>query len=684
MILSRFWYVILALAATFALLVALLVASVVDTIKRDAVIDDLRRDRFEVEALLKLDARSRIDAIAPIAANAEVRSALRTASVRTAGQPIPPDVTTRLRAKLEELNGRLEGMRGDLLFAVDRNGWIVAAIAPGQIPTGAGLGDFPLVARAREGYVRDDVWVYNDDIYRMAARPVIEGGEYVGALVHGKRFDDQLAQLLSSRLNGATVAFFYGNTMKAGHMPADVTGAPQRDELGAERLSAVMTDERFRAGERTDPQALPRGGLAVYSLVTGTARDANVGYAIGRPVETTPPWAVVRDADVDAWTAILKEPKNAGVLGGFFVLAILIALFATWLEHGRPLKKMLRAASALPGNPENRITVTDHGGKYRKIAQAVNDAISNAARAGGPPQSKKVANLDEILGPEPSGGAQGPSFFGFQQPQGPGGDFQIPDVPPPSPGMPATMMLPAGGGPPPGGYGMPPAGPPAARPPGPPVPPGPPPKPPVPGMSPPGPPPGMPAPPRPPLPPGSAPGPGMKAAPPPPALPPRPDTPSGYPPAPSGPPLSVPPEDLEPYAEGSSESSQATAIAKPGARKQLKRTLLGVPPPQEDEEDEGATMVAKVPDELIAQSASSPAGGSGDDEDRHFREVYERFVDTKKQCGEPVAGLTYDKFLVTLRKNRDQIVSRHGARKVRFTVYVKNGKAALKATPIRE
>lgn len=108
-----------------------------------------------------------------------------------------------------------------------------------------------------------------------------------------------------------------------------------------------------------------------------------------------------------------------------------------------------------------------------------------------------------------------------------------------------------------------------------------------------------------------------------------------------------------------------------------------MPPPTEDDEDDddGATMVARVPKELLEQSASTRMG---DDEESHFREVFQKFVDTKKECGESTTGLTYEKFVVTLRKNRDQIVSRHGARKVRFTVYVKNGKAALKATPIRE
>jgi hypothetical protein len=125
--------------------------------------------------------------------------------------------------------------------------------------------------------------------------------------------------------------------------------------------------------------------------------------------------------------------------------------------------------------------------------------------------------------------------------------------------------------------------------------------------------------------------------------------------------------------------------AKPDAtqRKLLKRTLLGVPPPAEDDDDEGATMVARVPEELLAKSAA-PGTEGADDEEKHFREVFEQFLETKRQCGEPTAGLTFEKFVITLRKNRDQIVSRHGARSVRFTVYVKEGKAALKATPIKQ
>jgi hypothetical protein len=53
------------------------------------------------------------------------------------------------------------------------------------------------------------------------------------------------------------------------------------------------------------------------------------------------------------------------------------------------------------------------------------------------------------------------------------------------------------------------------------------------------------------------------------------------------------------------------------------------------------------------------------------------------KCGEPSEGLTYDKFRLKLEKNKEQLVQKYGCRTVRFQVYVKEGRAALKATPVR-
>ena len=44
----------------------------------------------------------------------------------------------------------------------------------------------------------------------------------------------------------------------------------------------------------------------------------------------------------------------------------------------------------------------------------------------------------------------------------------------------------------------------------------------------------------------------------------------------------------------------------------------------------------------------------------------------------------FEKFKNTLRKNRDQLLQRHACKSVKFSVYVKDGKAALKASPVRD
>lgn len=128
-------------------------------------------------------------------------------------------------------------------------------------------------------------------------------------------------------------------------------------------------------------------------------------------------------------------------------------------------------------------------------------------------------------------------------------------------------------------------------------------------------------------------------------------------------------------------------------------------PSHEDNPD--ATRVAAIPAELIkaARSASGVTGErpafkpstasmpkvaslapatSANDEERHFQEVFRDFVSTREKCREPADGLTFDKFKAKLLKNKEQLVAKYQCKTVRFQVYVKDGKAALKATPVKD
>ena len=117
---------------------------------------------------------------------------------------------------------------------------------------------------------------------------------------------------------------------------------------------------------------------------------------------------------------------------------------------------------------------------------------------------------------------------------------------------------------------------------------------------------------------------------------------------------------------------------------------FGAPPLNPRSVDDNRTVAAAVPHELLAQLNASPhnpppsAAGVPPGDETHYKEVYEKFVQTRVDCGEETGDLTYDRFVAKLLKNRQQILEKHKARSVRFQVYVKDGKAALRALPVRE
>jgi hypothetical protein len=103
----------------------------------------------------------------------------------------------------------------------------------------------------------------------------------------------------------------------------------------------------------------------------------------------------------------------------------------------------------------------------------------------------------------------------------------------------------------------------------------------------------------------------------------------------------------------------------------------GPPPPRNARaEASGSRPVAPPP-------ASTPKA-SDDDDTSEWPQVFEDFLRLKRENGESTEGLTFEKFQKTLRKNREALIRQHGCKRVKFSVYVKEGRAALKASPVRE
>ncbi len=95
-----------------------------------------------------------------------------------------------------------------------------------------------------------------------------------------------------------------------------------------------------------------------------------------------------------------------------------------------------------------------------------------------------------------------------------------------------------------------------------------------------------------------------------------------------------------------------------------------------------ATFEAPAPAAPPAPAAgASPAAPDADEE--HWQQVFQDFLGVREQCGEPSEGLTYERFRQKLQKNKEGLIAKYSCRGVRFQVYVRDGKAALKATPVR-
>lgn len=93
------------------------------------------------------------------------------------------------------------------------------------------------------------------------------------------------------------------------------------------------------------------------------------------------------------------------------------------------------------------------------------------------------------------------------------------------------------------------------------------------------------------------------------------------------------------------------------------------------------TTVLPATAELLAEATREVPRQA--DDDPEWRTTYEEFVRARQECGESTQGLTYEKFAQTLRKSRDTLMASNTCKRVRFVVYVKAGKATLKATPLQ-
>lgn len=605
MFFSKIWLFLLTLAAALALTTALLLPRPSQRAHELGEQQRLAVGCGVVNLLLADNARSRVESVRRLMRAPELASVLAAASASEA-------IDERRNASAREVGNRLmasasaKGSAPDFAMFIDARGRVVGRVGRDDKDYGDVAAGRPLVDDALAGLLRDDLWVVDNTLFLVAAAPVIGGDqlEYVGAVVTGRKVTAELLQAFTAWSRSdkeesqfhIDMAVYLGGELMASTNPAALDSAPM-----VKAVNEITSKDLSRDCQLNRPIEL-RSGQTEYTAVAARmpgeaqAHQAYFTVFVRRPGEL---------GLVGTIKAIRKSDLSPGnfpwiLVGGGFVLALVLGLGLMVLEADRPLRRLGSDAARLARGDSDRLG-EDHAGRFGSVARNVNIHIDRVARAA---KSAKQ-DLDQLLGPAPQGSLGTIDLLAGVTPSAPAvappppSEFRFSDT-----GKSASPSRPqqSAGSSAPG----------------------------LPGMSAPS---AMPV--------ATAVEPARRAPP--------------IPRAPTPPPLPVQPPPLR-----------------------LEDDLLSAVPPPAAPQASVPVMAART------QPASSPPppGFDGSSE-AYFRTVYAQFIAAKQACGESVAGVTFEKFSEKLRKNREELMSRAACRDVTFTVYVKDGRAALKASPVR-
>lgn len=591
MLLSRFWYGVIALALGAVTFILFIASQMYNRAGNRAMSDALSASSSAVTWFLNEDARKRSNELIGFTLDPDIRAGLAKA---TGEAKINRDTRAKTTASLRKLAEKVPSdLKFDAVWAVDGDGRVVSAWGFEHTEDWE-LGGYASVGDALHGWIRDDSWVWRGRIYRIVTRPVEKeaDSEPVGAIIGAKIVDDIFARAVSKRTDAA-VGFYADGARVASGSPEDFDKS-NLDEITRD-LKFLEGNKDYEEKGRSEVRSIRPGFGVVYARLPGEAWDLGAGYAVGRlSASVSSPFDFLSQADNKDKSQVPIVPIVLGTL-----LVAGLGLVFSFLEHTKPINVFRGDVARLAKGEIDGFQPSHFRGVFKKIAADINDGIEKIAAKGGAP--RKAADLEQVLGPIP---AQ-PQMSAFSVP-GPGGPVESQT----NPSRPSFPKVPTGERgaqrlrqgvvtPPPGSFQAPPS--------------------------------------------------------------------SSVPVATS--------DDTDTVDVRTSVLAEAPFPEPPPRSGPPRPPPAGrpqpPPPPRRPGEapqstDGGPSSEAMSPDEL-----------------EDWQRVYEDFIALKRQCGESTGPLTFDKFKGTLQRNKDALISRHNCSRVKFTVYVKDGKAALKASPVK-
>jgi hypothetical protein len=697
MFFSKIWFVLLAVLAALACGVALVSSKPAVREVNQAKAESLDRIQHNADLLLRLQARDWIDAAAGMSRDRVLVESLERASDRKGDLKL---LKQKVNGRLLSLTSGLKAQRRpELMIVTDSRGKQLTRVGEGEekaVAGKVGLAGYPLVEAALRGYRRDDTWNINGKLYLMVASPVISRGRgrYVGTLLLGRAIDKGFAKRLKGSLGEVDVVFYLRGSIVATTITnSALTNLPQRYSKQRKQIGKDGRSTAIQIGSGKSMQGL------IMAPLPGEARAHDAFYAIvgkpDKPLGLALLLDRVQGEDV-AWGSF----PWLLFIGGLVVVLVVGLALMVW-EADMPAKRLLKRMEELAKGEASRLNDRQFSGKFGSMARAVNSSLDRAEKRS-PASSTK--DLNKILGSPAEQGTRpelrmDPSFSSMPPLAAPGvkaledigadgksasakalevevvpsskgakfdqmggmTDMMGPtlDLEPDDPEDAATELQAT---PPQFGQHE--------------------------GLS---------------------------------AL--KPISLAGNKPTPVKTPAI---EKLEPLSASSAASSfSLEPSVMPGAGEEPEETAskrkIKIPeseqiqlppahstlPPLAGEAAKAARKEARsvqskatapalpaITAALAAEVAEQKkdkeeaedegAGPDGEDLKGYFQQIYNSFVSVKQQCGENVDNLTLERFEAKLKQNRQNLITRYDCKSVKFQVYIKDGKAAIKATPIKD
>jgi len=392
MVLSRFWYVLLGLFLGLAVFLLSIATSMYNRAGARAMGEALSSDSQVVAWYLRDDARQRSGRLIQFGVDPDIAKYLQKSTDSEA--KVPEEARDKLLAALKKVNNTIpKDEQFDAVFAVDQAGRVVAHLGYEQA---SGLSDFelggyPVVADALRGYVRDDTLIL-DRIYRVVARPVEYDSSALpaGAIIGARIVDDRFARELSSR-TGAAIAFYANGDRTS-------SGAPEGFAVGnldqiVGDMASLDQDPDYKEKGRSKVRTI--GGMlgVQYSRLPGEAWQLGGGFAVARlPVAVDGLFGFFKTADDKD-----KKQANLPIAIGVAVLAALIGIVFSVLEHTRPIAIFKNEAQRLAKGETDQLQPSRFRGVFRKIASDLNDGMDLVLAKGGGPR-RGPADMKQVLG----------------------------------------------------------------------------------------------------------------------------------------------------------------------------------------------------------------------------------------------------------------------------------------------